>query len=251
MFSIIRNTSSAIQLILSRFLLIAFLVIGCESNITADQNMINPESQLELESVSDNFDQVVRLALVGDKQQLQQRLRQGKSIDVVDGSGRSAILVVTMDNNMNALLLLIELGADVDFYDKALSAEVIDQTAFLYAGAKGMNEALILLIEAGAKPDIYNYYGGTALIPAAEKGHVDTVKLLLEKSAIDVNHVNHLGWTALMEAVILSDGGVIHQQIIKLLLAYGADSGITDKEGVSVLEHAQKRGYAAVVELLK
>jgi hypothetical protein len=51
-----------------------------------------------------------------------------------------------------------------------------------------------------------NRYGGTALIPACHYGHVETVRLLLG-TAIDVDHVNNLGWTALLEAVILGDGG--------------------------------------------
>ncbi len=197
-----------------------------------------------------NFDLVLSSAVNGDKQQLLQILESGGSIDVVDERGRSAVLFATMQNNIEALRLLIELGADVDYYDKAKSAGVIDQTAFLYAGAKGMTSALILLINAGASPDIYNYYGGTALIPAAEKGHLDTVELLLQKSKIDVNHVNNLGWTALMEAVVLSDGGDTQQQIVKLLLAYGANPDITDREGVSVLTHAENRGYIEIVELL-
>ena len=203
-----------------------------------------------MDQTSDTFYLVRSSAINGDKKQLQQITHAGGSIDVVDSRGRSAVLVVTIENNIEALRLLIELGADVDYYDKAKSQGVIDQTAFLYAGANGMNDALILLINAGAKPDIYNYYDGTALIPAAEKGHVDTVRLLLEKSKIDVNHVNNLGWTALMEAVILSDGGSDQQQIVRLLLAHGADSDITDKEGISVLTHAQNRGFTTIVWLL-
>lgn len=201
-------------------------------------------------SDSDHFKQVLTLSIEGDRQQLQKIIQQGGRIDVVDFRGRSVVLLVTMQNNMSALQLLIQLGANVDFFDKNKSQNVIDQTAFLYAGAKGMNEALVLLINAGAKPDIYNYYGGTALIPAAEKGHVETVKLLLDHSKIDVNHVNNLGWTALMEAVVLSDGGINHQKIIALLLKYGADPEITDKQGVSVLDHARDRGFTAIVELL-
>ena len=203
-----------------------------------------------MDRVDDNFNLVLSSAVNGDKQQLQQIIRSGGSIDVVDSRGRSAVLLVTMQSNIDALRLLIELGADVDYYDKTKSADVIDQTAFLYAGANGMNKALTVLINAGAKPDIYNYYGGTALIPAAEKGHVKTVGLLLKNSKIDVNHVNNLGWTALMEAVILSDGGIDQQQIVALLLAYGADPDTTDKEDISVLTHAHKRGYTAIVELL-
>jgi ankyrin repeat protein len=196
------------------------------------------------------FNRVLSSAINGDKQQLQQLIRSGVSIDVADNRGRSAVLVVTMQNNIKALRLLIELGADVDYYDKSKTQGVIDQTAFLYAGAKGLNEFLLLLINAGARTDIFNYYGGTALIPAAEKGHVSTVKLLLERSKLDINHVNNLGWTALMEAVILSDGGPDQQQIVRLLLAHGADSTITDKEGVSALTHAQHRGMVEIVRLL-
>lgn len=215
---------------------IVLLIVGCSAQA--------------MENLDTNFNLVLSAAINGDKQQLQQIIRSGRSIDVVDSRGRSAVLLVTMQNNIDALRLLIELGADVDYYDKTKSANVIDQTAFLYAGANGMNQALPLLIKAGAKPDIYNYYGGTALIPAAEKGHVKTVELLLKNSKIDVNHVNNLGWTALMEAVFLSDGGIEQQQIVALLLAYGADPSITDNEGISVLTHAQKRGYTAIVELL-
>jgi len=203
-----------------------------------------------MDQTSNTFSLVLSSAINGDKKQLKQITRAGGSIDVVDSRGRSAVLVVTIENNIEALRLLIELGTDIDYYDKTKSHGVIDQTAFLYAGANGMNDALILLINAGARPDIYNYYDGTALIPAAEKGHVDTVRLLLEKSKIDVNHVNNLGWTALMEAVILSDGGSDQQQIVRLLLAHGADSEITDKEGISVLTHARNRGFTAIVGLL-
>ena len=53
---------------------------------------------------------------------------------------------------------------------------------------------------------IRNRFGGNALIPACERAHVEAVPLLL-KAGIDVNHVNNLGWTCLLEIVILGDGG--------------------------------------------
>ena len=45
------------------------------------------------------------------------------------------------------------------------------------------------------------------MIPASERGHVEVVRYLLEETDVDVDHVNNLGWTALLEAVILGDGG--------------------------------------------
>ena len=98
---------------------------------------------------NDDFNLVLSSAIAGDKPQLQQIIIQRGSIDVVDWRGRSAVLIVAMQNNINALRLLIELGADVDYYKGSKTLEVIDQTAFLYAGAQGMNEALTLLINAG------------------------------------------------------------------------------------------------------
>ena len=92
--------------------------------------------------------------------------------------------------------------------------------------------------------------GGTALIPAAHHGHPDTVTLLL-KTEIDVDHVNRLGWTALLETIILSDGGPVHQNILAQLIAAGADVNLADGEGVSPLAHARSRGYSAMIAMLE
>jgi ankyrin repeat protein len=102
-----------------------------------------------------------------------------------------------------------------------------------------------------ARPDarITNRFGGTALIPASERGHVEMVRALLETD-IEVDHVNRLGWTALLEAVILGDGGPAHQEIVQLLVDAGADRGIADGDGVTALEHARERGYDEIARIL-
>ena len=76
------------------------------------------------------------------------------------------------------------------------------------------------------------------------------MKLLLT-TKIDVNHVNNLGWTALLEAVILGNGGPTHTEIVRLLLARGAKAGIADRDGITPLEHARRRNYSRMVELLE
>ncbi|WP_374020894.1 ankyrin repeat domain-containing protein [Paenibacillus thiaminolyticus] len=105
-------------------------------------------------------------------------------------------------------------------------------------------------MEAGADTRRTNRFGGTALIPAAERGHIAVVEELLTHSDVDVNHINNLGWTALLEAIILSDGGATHQRIVKLLLDHGADPRIADKDGVTPLAHAAKRRYREIEKLL-
>ena len=96
-----------------------------------------------------------------------------------------------------------------------------------------------------------NRYGGVALIPASDRGHVDTCGRSWLETEIDVDHVNRLGWTALLEAVILGDGGPGHVEIVQLLLDAGADRSITDRDGVTALEHARERGYDEMVALLE
>ena len=103
-----------------------------------------------------------------------------------------------------------------------------------------------------ARPDltIRNRFGGVSLIPASERGHVAYVRRVV-RTNIDVNHVNDLGWTALLEAVILGDGSPRYQQVVGTLLSAGADPKLPDRDGVTALEHAQRRGHAAIAQLLK
>ena len=67
---------------------------------------------------------------------------------------------------------------------------------------------------------------------------------ILLGTAIDKDHVNKLGWTALLEAVILGDGGPVHTEIVRLLVEAGANVNIADREGVTPLTHARRRGFA-------
>jgi uncharacterized protein len=75
------------------------------------------------------------------------------------------------------------------------------------------------------------------------------VKLLLA-TAIDKDHINNLGWTALLEAVILGDGGSVHTEIVRQLVAAGANVGIADRDGITALDHAKRRGYREMVAIL-
>ncbi|WP_342361953.1 ankyrin repeat domain-containing protein [Terrarubrum flagellatum] len=168
------------------------------------------------------------------------------SIDDADARGQTALLIAIERGHDAAAIALIDAGADIN-------AQAANRdTPWLLAGAEGRVAALKRMLEGG-KIDYgkRNRYGGNALIPAAHRGHVKAVRLLLEASKIDVDHVNDLGWTALLEAVILGDGGVAHTEIARLLVAHGADVSLGDREGVTPLAHARRRGQSAVVALLE
>jgi ankyrin repeat protein len=105
------------------------------------------------------------------------------------------------------------------------------------------------MIPKGPDYSLRNRFGGTALIPACHYGHVETVKLLLT-TKIDVNTINNLGWTCLLEIVILGDGGPAHVEITRLVLAAGADPNIADRDGVTPLAHARSKGQSEVAALI-
>ena len=194
-------------------------------------------------------DNLIEAVKTRNYQYLNEYLNSGQTLNVIGSDGKSALLVVTEMRDPAMVQWLLEHGADVDFYDP--NYEIIDRTAFLYAGANGLNDILEILIPHKPDVSIRNGYGGNALIPAAEKGHVTTVKLLLEKTNVDVNFVNHLGWTALLEAVLFGQNDEVYQEIVKLLLEHGAAPGLPDKERVAPLEHAKRRELTLIIPLLE
>ena len=173
-------------------------------------------------------------------------LDAGAAIDARDTHGQTALLFAVQRGDLALARDLIGRGADIN-------AEALNHdTPWLLAGALGRTEILAAMLDTGnVNYSIRNRYGGNALIPACERGHVETVRLLLERSQIDVNHINNLGWTALLEAVILSDGGARHIEIVRMLLAAGADPNVADKDGVSPLQHAHDRRYDAIAALIR
>jgi uncharacterized protein len=185
-----------------------------------------------------------RAASAGDTAAIRRLVADGADVDARDGAGRTPVLVATVARHADAVRELVDAGADVNIRDDKLF------NPFLYAGAEGLLDILRIVNEAGADPAITNRYGGVALIPACERRHVEVVRYLLEESDVDVDHVNYLGWTALLEAVILGSGGPAHDQIVRLLIDHGADLELADRDGVTPLAHARVRGQAAIAAML-
>ena len=189
-------------------------------------------------------EQLIRAAETGDIPTVQRLVRVGADINGRDAQGRTPVMAATQGNRVDTVRALIQMGADINIRDSRLD------NPFLYAGAEGLMEILRLTIEAKADTTLTNRFGGTALIPAAERGHVEIVNELLTRTDVDVNHVNNLGWTALLEAIVLGNGGEKHQRIVQLLVDHGANINIPDKEGVTPLKHAQTRGFKEIERIL-
>jgi ankyrin repeat protein len=187
---------------------------------------------------------LIDAAAAGRADEVARLVAAGAPLEAQDSQGRSALLLAVAGNHVATAKALLDAGASPN--TQAANRD----TPWLLAGALGHAEIIAVMLPR--KPDltIRNRYGGNALIPACERGHVEAVKLLLT-SGIDLDHVNDLGWTCLLEIVILGDGGIRHQQVAKLVLDAGANPSLADKDGVSPLAHARQRGQRAVAALIE
>ena len=195
-------------------------------------------------SRSDADARLLAASAAGDAVAIRAALADGADPDARDDERTPALMLATRAAAADAVRALVDAEADVDAQD----ADRFNP--FLYAGAEGLLEILSIVNEAGADPSITNRYGGVALIPASERGHVEVVRYLLSQTDIDVDHVNDLGWTALLEAILLSDGGPRHQEIVALLIENGTDVDLADGDGIPPLAHARARGQSEIAAML-
>jgi ankyrin repeat protein len=180
----------------------------------------------------------------GDAETVKSLLKKGVYIHTQDREGRCALVAAAYKNNMEIVDLLIAAGADVNMKDNTL------QSAYLISTSDGYTELLKKTLKAGADVHCTDSFNGTGLIRAADRGHVEVIQELL-KTKIRVNHVNRLGWTALLEAIILGDGGKRHTEVVRLLVAAGADVNLPDKDGTAPLAHAKNKNFAEIIKILE
>jgi ankyrin repeat protein len=181
----------------------------------------------------------------GDVAEIRRLAASKEALGQRDGHGRTPLHVATFARRYDAMRTLVEAGADsavldADRYDALTIAAVADD-----------EEGVRVLLALGASARLVtSRYDGTALIAAAHLGHDGVVRRLVAAGA-PLDHVNNLHWTALIEAVVLGDGGPRHQRTVAVLLDAGASTRLADRTGRTPLQLARERDYAEIVRLLE
>nr|WP_232233717.1 ankyrin repeat domain-containing protein [Bacillus sp. J33] len=180
----------------------------------------------------------------GNLEGVKKSLELGIDINLQDKRKRTAILLASMEKHYDVVQYLADEGADINIQDETCL------NPFLFGCINGDLTLVRLMISAGADLNLLTRFGGVGITPACEKGHVEVVRELLATTDINVNHTNYCGWTPLIEAIVLNDGGAKQQAIVKLLLDHGADANLTDQYGVAPVELARRKGYREIVDVL-
>lgn len=180
----------------------------------------------------------------GDAAEIARLAAAGANPDARDPHGRTPLHVATFARQRAAVRALAQAGARLDLlendrYDAVTTASVADDPETL---------ALLLSLGASAK-QVTSRYDGTALIAAAHLGHDEVVRQLITAGA-PLDHVNNLHWTAVIESIVLGDGGLRHQRTLEALVRAGANLQLADREGRTPLALARARGYKAMEQQL-
>lgn len=217
---------------------------GYESAVEA----IDSAEPVEKRSAEELDRALVEESKEGDLQAVANLLVAGAKVDAVDGFGRTPLLWAVTNDHIEVAELLLSFGANVNAVDEQ------KDSPWLVTGVTGSADMGLLILGYDVDFSLYNRYGGTPIIPASERGHLDYVQAMVQEPKITVdylNHINNIGWTALLEAVILGDGSEDYQEIVRTLIDAGADPTIADADEKTPLDHARAGGQREVAAILQ
>jgi ankyrin repeat protein len=147
------------------------------------------------------------------------------------------------------------------------------------AAANGDTADVRRLIAAGANLEARDVAGRTPLHVAAFKSHEGIVRILASAGA-DINALEGDAYDAVTIAAVADDLDMLrlalglrgnpknitspydgtaliaaahlgHVDVVRELIAAGADRSITDRQGVTPLAHARNKGYDAIIAVLE
>jgi hypothetical protein len=194
---------------------------------------------------AERYTGLLGLAHAGFHNDIIQWLVNGADPNVRDARGRTPYLIAAHRGDLEAMRILVKGGADPCAMDRD------DYDAITILAVSNRPLGVVTAIALGGDPGaITSPWRGTALIAAAHHGHVDVVRALADAGA-PLDHVNRLGWTALIEAIVLGDGGRNHRRTVQVLLDAGADPNRPDRDGRTPLTLAESRGYRAIADLIR
>jgi ankyrin repeat protein len=215
------------------FLLVLFMALPASAQVAPTESELRAYGGLHA------------AAARGDVVEIEKRIASGENKEAVDARRRTPLHVAVYQKQHDAARALMRLGADpnkldIDRYDIITIAAVANDVPMLK-----------IAIDGGGNPKaVTSRYDGTALIAAAHLGHAEIVKMLIAAKA-PLDHVNNLKWTALIEAIVLGNGGSNHTETLRALVEAGAGVNIPDGSGATPLTLAKSRGYREMVAILE
>jgi ankyrin repeat protein len=152
----------------------------------AAQNGYINEVELLIETANLDYrdkkdDTALHLALRNNRPKVAVLLinKKGTSINLADGEGLFPLHKAVQKGDDNIVNLLLDKKADIE----ALTTTTTPRTSLMLAAEQDKSPMIKLLIQSKANTEFKNKDGKNAILYAAEKNHLDSVKTLLEWNA--------------------------------------------------------------------
>ncbi|XP_076679194.1 uncharacterized protein LOC143374714 isoform X1 [Andrena cerasifolii] len=162
----------------------------------------------------------------------------GANVDAQDNEGNSSLHVATKTRNTAIAQLLLKAAANT---------EVTDQMGFTplhLAASQGCKGILDSMIQHGAAINKQCKYGNTPLHLACQNKEVETVEILINKG-VDLNCLN-----SRLQSPIHIAAEMGHTDICELLLAAGANIEQREQSGRTPLYIAARGSFTAIVDMI-
>ncbi|EXJ68497.1 uncharacterized protein A1O5_08290 [Cladophialophora psammophila CBS 110553] len=156
--------------------------------------------------------------------------------------GISPLWIAAQQGHTRIVKLLID-GYQADVNTASTDSK---RTPLHQASQNGHTEIVRILLDKGALPDLRDSEGVSPLWTAAQKGSVETVNLLVSRPNVEIDAMpTDIKRTALHQA---AQGG--HTEIVRVLLEHGANVDPKDLRGITPLWSAAQRGSEEIVTML-
>ncbi|XP_057684775.1 ankyrin repeat domain-containing protein 50 isoform X2 [Corythoichthys intestinalis] len=179
-------------------------------------------------------------AAMGHVQTVSRLLFWGAAVDAIDDEGRTALSLAAAQGSSEVVRTLLERGLDENHKDD------LGWTPLHAAACEGHRAVCAVLTERGSMARVgeMDVEGRTALILAAQEGHLGAARLLLDRRS-PIDHRAYDGHSALSAALL--EG---RSEVAELLLRRGADADVRDAEGRPLLYLLVLDGQLSMASLL-
>ena len=188
----------------------------------------------------------------GDAAEVGRLIEAGADVEATGDRYSTPLLQAAMKGNAEVIRLLVAAGADLD------ARSVRGFTPLILAASRGHSGAVAVLVDADVVLDATHGQKYLALFNAIRDGHVAVVRILIDAGGSVNDASTSSGRTPLHEAAFYGQ-----LEIVKMLLAAGADPVARDSDGITpwdcatMSESRRNSAYLrpascdAVAELLK
>jgi ankyrin repeat protein len=176
----------------------------------------------------------------GDAAAVNRLIAAGADVNEANAGGATALMFATLSGDPMVTSLLLRAGARTD------SKAKLGWTALALAAVKGYTEVGEVLLDAGASQGVRDAYGWTPLMRAVDRKRIDFVRLLLQKPGADLAIRQEDDATVLHIAAASGD-----LDIVRLLVAHGADRSARDRNGNTAAEIARSADHTEIAEYLE